>query len=79
MNCHPVHISGDAEIPELVDGSDTAPAPERLTLTVTVSGLHPGQRFAVYHYSAFSKVPASAAGAARNAARSWNVTAVAGS
>jgi hypothetical protein len=49
--------SVNCEVPEIVDGSDTAPDPKPLTLTVSVSGLTPGADYILYYYDDFTKVP----------------------
>ncbi len=55
----PVRLTVDknSEMPEMKDKSNTAPAPENLTLTVTVSKLAPSTTYNLYKYSDMSKVP----------------------
>lgn len=48
------------ELPAIKDGSNTRPAPEPLTLTVTVSGLKAGTTYNLYRYSSLAAVPDSA-------------------
>ena len=45
------------ESPEIQDGSDSAPTPSRLTLTITVENLASSSVYNLYLYDDFSKVP----------------------
>jgi hypothetical protein len=45
------------ESPEIKDGSDAAPTPSRLTLTITVENLASSSVYNLYFYDDFTKVP----------------------
>ena len=45
------------ECPAIVDGSDIRPASQQVTLTITVSGLTPGQTYYLYYYDNEINVP----------------------
>jgi hypothetical protein len=71
-----VATSVDYETPQIVDGSNTRPAPMPLALTVTVSGLHAGAKYNLYRYSSVASVPTSAFNGHRSAAADeWSFTA----
>ena len=55
----PVHVytSLNYEKPEIVDGSNTRPDGEELTLTVKVSNIVPGKQYNLYRYSSFHSTP----------------------
>jgi hypothetical protein len=55
----PVRIttSTNAELPSIADGSNTRPAAQVVTLTVTVSGLVPGEDYKLYRYNSMAAVP----------------------
>lgn len=66
--------STDSEQPEMVDGSDARPAPGPVRLTITVSGLTPGESYNLYRYSNFESVPTSSFNA--SAAKATSVTTI---
>lgn len=68
------------EKPIMPEGSNTRPAPQDLTLTVTVSGLVPGVSYTLYRYNNFQSVPNAAfnAGAAK-AYKKWKINIKSGS
>ena len=55
----PVRIttSTNAELPSIANGSNTRPASQVVTLTVTVSGLVPGKAYKLYRYNSMAAVP----------------------
>lgn len=63
-----VATSVNYESPQIVDGSNTRPAPMALTLTVTVSGLHAGTTYHLYRYDSTGAVPNSGFNAHHTAA-----------
>lgn len=68
--------STNAEIPAIVNGSNTRPAPRPVTLTITVSGLTPGKTYNLYRYSSMAAVPESSFNAnATRAAQKWTIVA----
>ncbi len=77
----PVRVSTNVnyETPHIQNGSNVRPASMPLTLTVTVSGLHPGTAYTVYRYDSVAAVPTTAFNSdAAAAAQSWHFTAGAG-
>lgn len=78
----PVRVTTDVntEEPPMRRGSNTRPAAQNLTLTVTVSGLRPGVTYNLYRYNNFESVPNSGFNRkASNAARVWKVNIASGS
>jgi hypothetical protein len=66
--------STNAEIPAMINGSNTRPKARPLTLTATVSNLKPGNHYNLYRYSSMSAVPDSNINAnAANAAQKWTI------
>ena len=64
----------------MVEGSDTRPAAEPVTLTVTVSDLKPGTTYNLYRYTSMAAVPDSNINAdAAKAAQKWSITIPSGS
>lgn len=55
----PVRISTNPnyELPEIIDQSSVRPAPQALTLSITVSDLKPQTRYVLYKYSSFDNLP----------------------
>jgi len=73
----PVRITTSAndEQPQIAKHSDTRPPADPLTLTVTISGLQPGQNYVLYRYDSLQAIPDSAFNAnASQASEHWNVT-----
>jgi hypothetical protein len=73
----PVRITTSAndEQPQIGKHSDTRPPPDKLTLAVTVSGLHAGQNYVLYRYDSLQAIPDSAFNAdASQASEHWNFT-----
>lgn len=78
----PVRIttSTNAELPSIVDGSNTRPAAQVVTLTVTVSGLVPGKAYKLYRYNSMAAVPDGSFNAnAAKASSVWPITITSGS
>ncbi|HEV7322322.1 MAG TPA: C39 family peptidase [Ensifer sp.] len=78
----PIRLSTNAnyEKPAMREGSNTRPKPQKLTLTVNVSGLRPGVPYTLYRYNNFDSVPESSFNAnASKASKSWKFTVKAGS
>ena len=72
--------STNAEIPAMVNGSNTRPAAKPVTLTVTVSSLKPGTTYNLYRYSSMAAVPDSNINAnAAKAAQKWTISIPTGS
>ncbi|MBR2686395.1 MAG: C39 family peptidase [Aquamicrobium sp.] len=72
----PVRLSTNVnyEKPAMREGSNTRPASQNLTLTITVSGLQPGVSYNLYRYNSFQSVPNSAFNAAASkASRKWKI------
>jgi len=72
----PVRIktSVNYEIPEIVDGRNTRPAPMNITLTATVSGLTPGVTYKLYRYDSMAAVPDGSFNAnAAKASNTWTI------
>lgn len=68
------------EIPEIVDGSNTRPAPMPLMLTITISGLKPNVSYNLYRYNNLDSVPDSQFNANASAAfESWQIQVSSGS
>lgn len=68
--------STNAEMPAIVNGSSTRPAPRPVTLTITVSGLTPGKTYNLYRYSSMSAVPESSFNAnSTRATQKWSIVA----
>jgi hypothetical protein len=68
------------ETPRMIEGSDTRPASQRITLSVMVSGLKPGVRYNLYRYDSFDDVPdASFNAKSAKAARKWAIDGSSGS
>ena len=69
----PVRIttSTNAELPSIANGSNTRPASQVVTLTVTVSGLVPGKAYKLYRYNSMAAVPDGSFNA--NAAKAGSV------
>jgi hypothetical protein len=62
----------DHEFPEIRQGLSVRPKPTVVQMSVTVSGLIPGERYQLYRYDSMSKVPKSTFnGHASNAAKAW--------
>jgi hypothetical protein len=75
-----VATSVNDEEPEIQNGSNARPAPNPVTLTVTVSGLTPGVAYTLYRYTSFDAVPNDHFNAnAGNAYESWPITIGSGS
>jgi len=71
--------STNAEIPAMVDGSNTRPAAKPVTLTITVSNLKPGTTYTLYRYNTMANVPDSTINAnAAKAAQKWTIKVAAG-
>ena len=68
----PVRIATNVpwEYPYMRNGSNIAPAPQRLQLAVTVSGLRPGVTYNLYRFDGFASVPNRAVNAHAAARRS---------
>ncbi|WP_448112147.1 C39 family peptidase [Mesorhizobium amorphae] len=78
----PVRLSTNVnyEKPAMREGSNTRPASQDLTLTITVSGLQPGVSYNLYRYSSFQSVPNSAFNAsAAKASKKWKINIKSGS
>ena len=78
----PVRIttSTNAELPSIADGSNTRPAAQAVTLTVTVSGLVPGKAYNLYRYNSMAAVPDGSFNAnAAKASSLWPITIASGS
>lgn len=78
----PVHIATNKnyEHPSMKDGSNKRPAPEKLTLTITVDGIQSGQKYNLYRYDSFSDVPNSSFNAKHSqATKSWQINTTSGS
>jgi hypothetical protein len=78
----PVRVATNVndEVPAIVDGSNTRPAPMSLTLTITVSGLEPGVTYNLYRYNNFTSVPDHQFNANANEAyETWSINIVSGS
>ena len=78
----PVRIttSTNAELPSIADGSNTRPAAQAVTLTVTVSGLVPGKAYKLYRYNSMAAVPDGSFNAnAAKASSVWAITITSGS
>lgn len=78
----PVRLSTNLnyEKPSMVEGSDARPAPQSLTLTITVSGLVPGLSYNLYRYDDFQSVPNGAFNAASDkASKIWKIAVQSGS
>ena len=72
--------STNAEIPAMINGSNTRPKARPLTLTATVSNLKPGNHYNLYRYSSMAAVPDSNINAnAANAAQKWTIKITSGS
>jgi len=70
----------NAEMPAMVDGSNTRPAAKPVTLTITVSNLKPGTSYTLYRYNTMANVPDSNINAnAAKAAQKWTITIPSGS
>ena len=70
--------SVNAETPAIANGSNTRPAAKPVTLTITVSGLTPGQTYNLYRYSSMASVPDSNFNAnAAKASQKWKIVATA--
>jgi hypothetical protein len=70
-----VDTSVNYEHPSMRQGETKRPASMPLALTVTVSGLQPGQTYNLYRYDAFKDVPDSAFNAnAGSASEHWSIT-----
>lgn len=81
-NALPVRLATDLnyEKPIMQEGSNIRPAPEDLTLTITVSGLKPGMSYNLYRYNNFQSVPNSAFnGKASKADKKWKINIKSGS
>lgn len=74
----PVRVTTNVnyERPQIVEGSTRRPPPERLVLTITVSGLKKGERYNLYRYNALSSIPDDAFNA--KAAKAFERWAIAG-
>ena len=73
-------MSTSAEIPAMVNGSNTRPAAKPVTLTATVSNLKPGTTYNLYRYSSMAAVPDSNINAnAAKATQRWTITIPSGS
>lgn len=71
-----VTTSVNSEEPEIVDGSNTPPAPGPLELTVTVTIPDQNSVYRLYRYQAFSDVPVSHFNAnSDNAVETWEIPA----
>ena len=78
----PVRIttSTNAELPSIANGSNTRPAAQAVTLTVTVSGLVPGKAYKLYRYNSMAAVPDGSFNAnAAKASSVWPITITSGS
>jgi len=78
----PVRIttSTNAELPSIANGSNTRPAAQVVTLTVTVSGLVPGKAYNLYRYNSMAAVPDGSFNAnAAKASSLWPITITSGS
>ncbi|HEY1428914.1 MAG TPA: hypothetical protein VGF18_05035 [Candidatus Tumulicola sp.] len=74
----PVRVvtSANDETPQIAKHSDVRPPADKLVLTVTVSGLQSGSRYALYRYDSLSAIPDGAFNAYAGAAsKVWNFTA----
>jgi len=72
--------STNAEIPAMVNGSNTRPAAKPVTLTATVSNLKPGTTYNLYRYNSMAAVPDSNINAnAAKAAQKWTIKIPSGS
>ena len=70
-----VATSANDEIPQIAKHSDTRPPADSLTLTVTVSGLQPGQNYVLYRYDSLEAIPDAAFNAnASQASEHWSFT-----
>ncbi len=72
----PVRLSpaSRSETPELANGSRQRPPARPLALTITVSGLRPGQAYRLYRYDSLAAIPESRFnGQAQAAARQWTL------
>lgn len=60
-NTLPVRLTTNInnELPSIKNGTNTAPSPEEIILTITVSGLEPGVNYYLYRYNDMAKVPNS--------------------
>ena len=68
------------ESPEISDGSSERPAPEALSLTVTVSNLTIGVEYNLYRYDDFEDVPTSKFNKhSSSASQSWKIQVESGS
>jgi hypothetical protein len=68
-----VATSANDETPQIAKHSNTRPRPDRLILTVTVSGLESGENYVLYRYNTLKSVPDSAFNAhASKASEHWN-------
>ena len=68
--------SVNAESPAIVNGSNTRPAAQPVTLTITVSSLKPGTTYNLYRYNSMAAVPDSNVNAnASKAAQKWTIVA----
>jgi hypothetical protein len=64
------------ELPQITEGSSRRPPPERLVLTVTVSGMKDGAVYNLYRYDRLSAIPDRAFNAhAAAAGKKWVITA----
>jgi hypothetical protein len=67
-----VATSVNDEMPQIAKHSNTRPEPDRLVLTVTVSGLKRGQNYVLYRYDALHSIPDGAFNAhASQASEHW--------
>ena len=75
-----VATSSNFEMPAMQEGSNKRPAPQTLTLTVTVSGLQPSLTYNLYRYNNFQSVPNTGFNAnASKASKKWQVSINSGS
>ena len=66
--------STNAETPAMIRGSNTRPAANPVTLTITVSNLKPGTTYNLYRYNTMANVPDSKFNAnATKAAQKWTI------
>jgi hypothetical protein len=73
----PVRVTTNVnyEKPQIVEGSSKRPPPERLVLTITVSGLRHGSKYNLYRYNSLLAIPDAAFNAnASRAYEKWVIT-----
>jgi hypothetical protein len=70
-----VTTSANDEIPQIAKHSNQRPQADKLTLTVTVSGLQNASKYVLYRYDSLNAIPDGAFNAhARSAVKHWNIT-----